>query len=667
MSYLHLQITKKSEKLLREKIVDTKAFGGIVYNFWKGFEGGTVVRRVEDTISRYYAKFYGDIKRVSAMRNAHSDFLAEQVSTTTQLLMRLLTQPSATSSDLIRDMLDRPKFRIRDLYDKVLRILTTDTSTMIALRGLLTPPAKGPASKEGPTKEQRRLTKWSPMAEDMVRESLLELVPAQSYFGDQAWIEYVNAEALLSCYDDGEAGHQLNQDKLAKVKKSIVKRRDDLATAKAKKILKDKDIGGVLAVMLGMREEVPLGDCFGMSSKTWDKELVSELAVKATSLWGTTGPSKLQKPIETIIRSGLELVQEASNIDPNVMGKFVSEAVQFIMDSTMSPSVASATESSSDIGVEKADDAPASDTDVENSDNAPASDTGVEKADDAPAASQLDRATITASAREHLQSVFGDIPAALVAAAAEGVADVLTPCHVQLCKWRSLTRDTTLSELLAKVGNRSKGAGGENEDDGLDEEEHGDKEGGGGDERDQAGGDSVSSQQGAIFGLLACLLIQLQQLASPVPAAPEGGEPEISSTVLLPRVDTVRIRDTRPDWGKRFLFEMCPNVLHAAWINFTRASHGQLFSQSTSSEWKSLSFLKKELSREFDFARFGRFMDLRKAHKERVGGKLATGLVARHEVYRKVFKNVDPLHLPMCMTWQGTDVHCETRWTMCVE
>ena len=580
-----------------------------MHKFFKGFEGGTTARRIKRTLNRAYDPYLDEIRLAAQLRNAHASHLAQQVTSTAETLFLHLFRNHGISSSIMRQIFDHSKFTMRQLYENIMIVMSTDHFTLTRLRARLGPPH----AQDG---NHQVLTKWGRETEELVKHGLVNL-PAAPDLGSDAWVQNADLARLMKCFTvqalrlieiDGqferEMGLAADNERVEKLKNDTLEEREKIADDAVDRMINAETLGGVLGALLGLRDEVNLGGLAHLPHKLWEDQLLDEITEKATVLWATTGISKFTKAFEHLFTSA---IHRARRTDPTIQKPtkrqnklIMKQASGFILDLKVA-------------GDETEDD-------VE--------DEGVE-------AIYAEAAIF--DALTHLRVAAAGVPDGVIVAAAEVIGEVATTLRKHLSRWKTFPPNMSLRTLLCDLGQKSTA-------------------------QDREGADSsqakvvLHSHQAATFALLAGLLGALEQ-GCPLPA-----ECRTASTLtLLPIVGTVYIRDFRAEWTHNmFLFKTAPDVFRASWSHFLRASHGALGDDgSTPAQFMPFSLLRAQFTKRFDDVGFKRMLILRNFHLDRVGAVAGNGLVNRHEEYEKIFATVNPLRPILSMQWIGRDLHSE--------
>ena len=550
-------------------------------NGWlKSFTGGTVSRRIQSTLSTEYAEFFDHIETAAQLRNGHADHLTERVTAVTGNMVNYLISTYGTCSPRLRQVFDRPGLNLKVIHEMVMKVLSTSHLTLVKLRSRLA-----------------QETEWGPEVEEWVGQGLALLPEAEPTLGEDSWLHEVRTQDLAACYHEEGPTFVVDEGSLGSLRESTQKQenRDRKARKKAADILAEEHMGGILAALLEMNG-VNLGGLARLSDRAdWeDKQLLEEVAQKATTLWATTGIDKFRgalRPLLTIkIDEAMETLRARQRPTEEEKDSLVRSGCDFVLDRAV-----------------------------------------------AAEENNIDVPGIEAAARDYLRTVAENVSARLITAAASVAAKAVALIHKHLCKWDCFTEDRSLRQCLGNVGERSR-----------EESEHG--------AVGSETGARFHSDQGAYFGLLAGLLAVLEQGSF---AQEQTRDP--STLTLLPIIGTLRIRDGRPDWDYKFLFQEAPKVWHDSWRHFLRASHATLGNHDgTAAEDLKLSFLRQKFSGRFDIEGFGHMLALRERHRKNMTEETVNGMQARHHNWTKLLKKVDPLRPPQSMQWVDGKIHGET-------
>ena len=329
-----LQFTPSTKAKPIETIPDPSKLGGQMNGFFSSFEGGTICGSIRRALSKEYESQFDRIEIASATRNAHCDHLAKSITTTAvKVLNRLISLQGETTPEglFARKLLGRTHFTLRDFYREIMLVLAADHSTWIELRNLIQLPRRDNG-------KNIRKTKWEGDFENRVRQILSNLPETGTSLGADAWLEHLDWKQLKECFKKEEAGFIRQDDKIAEAKSRELdeKRKRREARKRAKKLMKDPDLGGVLAHVLEMADTVHLGGIDRLSLQGWEDQLLDNLAEKATTLWSNTGASKLVKAFSSLLAVDVDRVlssnQRMRKLSPRERTNLLENASLYLLD-----------------------------------------------------------------------------------------------------------------------------------------------------------------------------------------------------------------------------------------------------------------------------------------------------------------------------------------------
>ena len=561
--------------------------------FFENMEGGTVSRRIKRALHPAYDPYIEDIRLAAQLRNGHAGHLAQRITTTAQALFYHIVDTQGTSSAPMRRVFDRSDFTLRNLYSNVTDVIKLDHSTLTKLRDRL-------AERHALEENEPPLTQWGGEVESWVEAGLTDLPAAEPDLGPDAWVQEADMQEVMDCFPPQEQGFGMDNGRWEDLKNSTLAGRDAKAGERVDGLVKDVNVGGVLASLLELRERVDLGEVAGLSETDWQAQLLDELAEKTTTLWATAGQGKFFKAFEKLFSFAID---RAMSDDPTIHRPTNKKKSALIKE---------ASEYVNDLVIE------------------------VEVNEQDGEVNAMYGECVVHDALDHLREVAVDVADGVINAAAGVVGEIAATLRNALLRWETFAADISLQKLLHNLGHRT----------GQQQEEGGNPD----------LGVAFDSKQGATFALLAGLLGVFEQ-GSPLPA-----ECKASSTcTLLPTVGTVYIRDGRPGWRRyNFLFKMAPEVFRQTWSHFLKAARGEVgHDGQIPARFLPLSLLRSQITKHFNADGFKRMLALRSFHRQRMGTGLGNGMLHRHQEYGQVLADVNPLRPPLSMQWVHRDLHGE--------